>query len=110
MRPDPWNYTSEELITCPYCGHKDRDSWETPDGECQEDQCGDCERPFDLTVIRLGRVFTSKPTATHVGTCAVCDTDVFSCDVYHRDDGAISCDYCAQEIARDEAMESEVDP
>jgi transcription elongation factor Elf1 len=42
------DYTTE--ITCPYCGHKVRDSWEyteaLEDGDTELIQCGECERDF----------------------------------------------------------------
>jgi hypothetical protein len=36
-------------IECPYCGWKDRDSWEWGSGNVEEDgtaDCGECEREF----------------------------------------------------------------
>jgi hypothetical protein len=35
-------------ITCPYCGHEDRDSWEHSEGG--EMECGDCGRDFTFEV------------------------------------------------------------
>lgn len=36
------------LITCPYCGHEDHDSWEFSgeDGEELEETCGKCGEEF----------------------------------------------------------------
>jgi transcription elongation factor Elf1 len=42
-------YDYENDITCPYCGYKDRDSWEVMSGE--EDlgviECGHCCKEFE---------------------------------------------------------------
>ena len=38
------DYTTE--ITCPHCGYEYRDSWEASEGE---QDCRDCERPFEVT-------------------------------------------------------------
>ena len=37
-----------DLAVCPYCGHKNRDSWELGDGgeECGEDECGECGEEY----------------------------------------------------------------
>lgn len=43
------NHTRTDLITCPWCGHEDRNSWELADGdECDyiECECGWCLKPF----------------------------------------------------------------
>jgi DNA-directed RNA polymerase subunit RPC12/RpoP len=34
-----------ELATCPWCGHKDRDSWELEDGEYE---CGECGKSYEV--------------------------------------------------------------
>ena len=34
-----------EFATCPWCGHKDHDSWELEDGEYE---CGECGKPFEV--------------------------------------------------------------
>jgi uncharacterized Zn-finger protein len=37
-----------DQLTCPYCGRVDRDGHEYfQHSECQEVQCGHCEREFD---------------------------------------------------------------
>lgn len=38
-------------IVCPYCGHKDRDSWEWNDGHEGDgtSECGECEREFRVS-------------------------------------------------------------
>jgi hypothetical protein len=52
----------EDLITCPYCGHEDQDSWEF--GGRQEEplevECGECMRPFVVTMY-VEVTYTSKP-------------------------------------------------
>lgn len=40
-------FEDEDEITCPYCGYKDRDSWEAPD-EDDEYECSDCGRAFQM--------------------------------------------------------------
>lgn len=51
-----------DLITCPYCGHEDQDSWEF--GGHQEEplevECGVCERPFVVTMY-IQVTYTSEP-------------------------------------------------
>lgn len=34
------------LITCPYCGWQDNDSWEANHESSDETDCGRCEKPF----------------------------------------------------------------
>lgn len=50
------------LITCPYCGHEDQDSWEF--GGRQEEplevECGECERAFIVTMY-VEVTYTSIP-------------------------------------------------
>ena len=43
-----YEYVSE--ITCPYCGWKDRDSWEhgLRDGEDVDIECGQCDESFNV--------------------------------------------------------------
>lgn len=39
------------LITCPYCGYEDSDSWEVfgpYDSECTEINCADCDQEFKV--------------------------------------------------------------
>lgn len=39
-------YTNE--VVCPYCGYKDRDSWELSDND-GETYCGRCDKEFAYT-------------------------------------------------------------
>ena len=41
---DYLEYFRESEITCPYCKHKDQDSWEME--ESGEVECGSCEKEF----------------------------------------------------------------
>ena len=50
VEPEPEEYESE--LTCPYCGYKDRDSWELSNDE-DEHTCGRCH-----AVISFERVVT----------------------------------------------------
>lgn len=56
-------HTHTDQIVCPYCGHKDRDSWEFLNGEegVEEAECGECERSF--TASRHVSVFYSTVRA-----------------------------------------------
>jgi len=54
MTPDPdpeFEYTYTDMIICPYCGHKDRDSWEWGDGEegDGDTECGSCDLEFSVS-------------------------------------------------------------
>lgn len=48
------DYKYEDKITCPYCGYKDEDSWETAegltDGQDSDTECGNCGKRFDFSV------------------------------------------------------------
>lgn len=48
---DEWEHINKEYITCPYCGYKDRDSWEYSDGNGsdQKIECGNCENEFIMS-------------------------------------------------------------
>lgn len=42
----------QNQITCPYCGHIHKDSWEMTNGGDEEDvevECAQCERAFRVT-------------------------------------------------------------
>jgi transcription elongation factor Elf1 len=47
---DPIDTSHTENITCPYCGHVDRDSWEwggeSDDGTVGFAICGKCDKQF----------------------------------------------------------------
>ncbi len=51
MAHDPLEY--HDVIVCPYCGYRERDSWEVDFGsnEMTEVSCGECGR--DFPVMRL---------------------------------------------------------
>jgi hypothetical protein len=52
-----------EGVICPYCGYKDRDSWELGDdgGEGSgETDCGSCERTF-IWSRHISISYTGKP-------------------------------------------------
>jgi transcription elongation factor Elf1 len=34
-----------DLITCPWCGHEEKDSWEISDGEFE---CGECDKTYEV--------------------------------------------------------------
>lgn len=55
-------YKWQHLITCPYCGWKDQDTWECGmgDGDCDAIECGRCEKEFEVTCY-VTRDFSSKP-------------------------------------------------
>jgi DNA-directed RNA polymerase subunit RPC12/RpoP len=57
-----WDYQYENDITCPYCGYKDRDSWEhhMRDGDTEEIECGQCEKTFDVS-CDVSVTYTSEP-------------------------------------------------
>ncbi len=45
----PIRHRYADLITCPYCGHRHRGSWEVNDGEegwFGERECGECGKLF----------------------------------------------------------------
>lgn len=62
IKPAPQPHYNESLITCPYCGHKDRDSWEFggDEGSAEEQECGECERTFMVT-RHVSITYTSEP-------------------------------------------------
>lgn len=35
-----------ELITCPWCGYEDKESWEAEHDHQEERECGECEKSF----------------------------------------------------------------
>jgi DNA-directed RNA polymerase subunit RPC12/RpoP len=43
-------FENEEDITCPYCGYKDKNSWEAPD-EDDDYTCGNCNETFAMQRI-----------------------------------------------------------
>ena len=47
-----------DLITCPYCGSKENDSWEVHDTGIQE--CGNCGKQFNLTAIDYDVHYTTE--------------------------------------------------
>lgn len=53
MKPEFPEETWENEIVCPYCQHKDGDSWEAGfkyDGDTWEDYtCGSCDKQFHVT-------------------------------------------------------------
>lgn len=51
------DYTSE--ITCPHCGYVHSDSWEMSEGE---QECSDCERPFEVERVVTVEYRTAKIT------------------------------------------------
>jgi transcription elongation factor Elf1 len=44
------NCIRDKYATCPYCGHKDKDSWELPgkDEEVTETECGECGKSYNV--------------------------------------------------------------
>ena len=57
---EPENVLDEDQMTCPYCGHKDTDSWELPDSY-DEFNCGQCR-----AVISFEREVTVKYNSSPV--------------------------------------------
>jgi transcription elongation factor Elf1 len=57
-----WDYQYENEITCPYCLHKDQDSWDyhMEDGDVIEIECGKCEKPFEVS-MSVSISYTSYP-------------------------------------------------
>ena len=55
---DPSDYFMEDQITCPYCGYKEKDSWEI--SESGEITCNDCDRAFWVE-IQVDVKYSSKP-------------------------------------------------
>jgi uncharacterized protein (DUF2225 family) len=55
---DELDYFRESEITCPYCGWKDRDSWELTDSG--EVICENCEKEFYVE-REVDVKYTSKP-------------------------------------------------
>jgi hypothetical protein len=49
-----------DLITCPWCGHKITDSWEFNDRESFEHECGECEHTFEVEVVHDVTYTSSK--------------------------------------------------
>ena len=50
-------------ITCPYCGHKESDSWEVTgdhDGDKNEIECYECGKTFEF-VTNIDVSYTSYP-------------------------------------------------
>ena len=47
-----------DLITCPYCGHVDRDSWEI--GEEGEWDCGSCGETMFVSIYETVSYSTRK--------------------------------------------------
>jgi len=52
----------QDLITCPHCGYKDRNTWEwdMSDGDQCDIKCGSCEKSFSV-LCSVSRTFTSNP-------------------------------------------------
>lgn len=40
-------FENEDEITCPYCGYKEKDSWEAPDAD-DDYACMDCGKEFKM--------------------------------------------------------------
>lgn len=63
--PSPYDTDGAPLITCPYCGFQDEDSWELACGdECEdiECDCGLCEKPF-LASRHISVTYSTKKSA-----------------------------------------------
>ena len=62
MTLEDYEYQHTRFITCPYCGHKEMDSWEYADmkGDCEID-CPQCEKPFILLQPEIEINYTTKP-------------------------------------------------
>lgn len=61
------NMEYQDYITCPYCGHKDNDSWEK--NSCGETQCGNCgsELKFETEVTVAYHIeLKSKPNVVNL--------------------------------------------
>jgi hypothetical protein len=52
----------QDLITCPHCGYKDKNTWECGmgDGDQEDRECGECEKSFSV-VCQVSRTFSSAP-------------------------------------------------
>ena len=54
-------YTDQQEITCPFCGYKDANSWESGmnGGDEHETHCKRCEKPFSVS-CEVTRTFSSS--------------------------------------------------
>ena len=50
----------QDFVTCPWCGHAARDSWEFTDGEYD---CQMCEKPFEVCIFETITYSTTKVRA-----------------------------------------------
>ena len=52
-------------VVCPWCGHRERDSWDRHmnDGDCEEDDCSACLKPFMVSCIVSIEYSTEKDHA-----------------------------------------------
>ena len=59
---DRYDYEYVNFITCPYCGHEDRDSWEEHmnDGDHIKTKCQSCWKEFRVRCY-ISVKYTSKP-------------------------------------------------
>ena len=55
-----YDYTNQSDITCPYCGWKDKDSWEhnMSDDDEEKIECGRCGKEF-TAVASVVRTYSS---------------------------------------------------
>jgi len=60
--PTKIDHKYTDNIICPWCGHKDRDSWESDDNG--EEECGDCGKEFTYERIVTVEYCTSKKKET----------------------------------------------
>jgi len=52
-------------VVCPWCGYEHNDSWDRSmsDGDCNEDDCGKCGKPFTVSCIVTVEYSTEKDHA-----------------------------------------------
>lgn len=62
MNTHTFDCTCTDVIVCPHCGYRHKDSWEIADGDDYgETTCAKCEKPFQWS--RFERVtYTTKTT------------------------------------------------
>ena len=65
MIPD-YEYQYANLITCPYCGYQNPDSWEYADikGDCDY-ECPKCEKTSKLYQPEIEIKYTTSPRSNH---------------------------------------------
>ena len=84
MREEPEEYecSYQDDLVCPYCGHIETDSWETPDN-ATEGSCNSCGKDYKIEQ-EFSRTFSTYKTCQEDEACTFGPWQKYGTDSYRE--------------------------